>query len=93
VTVGARRYAGVTIYPDDGRLTAEERPQRERVRQAAAELIETGAPDQGPIRAANGSRLPGARADESGHQRDARDSRIRPGGPYGRAASEPARPA
>jgi len=33
-------------YPDGGRLTAAERARRERVRLAAAELIEAGANDR-----------------------------------------------
>jgi len=40
------RYAGVMRYPDGGGLTAAERARRERVRLAAAELIEAGAGDQ-----------------------------------------------
>lgn len=39
------RYAGVMMYHDGGRLTAEERARREQVRLAAAELIEAGASD------------------------------------------------
>jgi transposase len=42
----AVRYAGVMRYPDGGGLTAEERGRRERVRLAAAELIEAGASDR-----------------------------------------------
>ena len=38
-------YAGVMMYHDGGRLTAEERARREQVRLAAAELIEAGASD------------------------------------------------
>jgi hypothetical protein len=49
--------------------------------------------DRDPIKAVNGSSLSGARAGESGHRRSARGSRIQLGGPSGRAASEPARPA
>jgi len=40
------RYAGVMRYPDCGGLTAAERARRERVRLAAAELIEGGASDR-----------------------------------------------
>lgn len=40
------RYAGAMRYPDGGGLTAEERARRERVRFAAAELIEVGASDR-----------------------------------------------
>ena len=40
------RYAGVMRYPDCGGLTAAERARRERVRLAAAELIEGGPSDR-----------------------------------------------
>ena len=40
------RYAGGMRYPDGGGLTAEERAGRERVRLAAAELMEAGASDR-----------------------------------------------
>ena len=40
------RYAGVMRYPDGGGLTAQGRARRERVRLAAAELIEAGAGDR-----------------------------------------------
>jgi transposase len=46
VTPGALRYAGTMRYPDGGRLTAAERARRERVRLAAADLIEAGASDR-----------------------------------------------
>jgi transposase len=39
------RYAGSMRYPDGGGLTAQERARRERVRLAAAEMIEAGASD------------------------------------------------
>ena len=40
------RYAGVMRYPDGGGLDAAERARRERVRLAAAEMIEAGASDR-----------------------------------------------
>ncbi|MET7364483.1 helix-turn-helix domain-containing protein [Streptomyces sp. NPDC005566] len=40
------RYAVGMRYPDGGGLTAEERVRRERVRLAAADLIEAGASDR-----------------------------------------------
>jgi putative transposase len=40
------RYAGIMGYPDGGGLTAAERARRERVRLAAAELIEAGASER-----------------------------------------------
>ena len=40
------RYAGSMRYPDGGGLTAQERARRERVRLAAAEMIEAGASDR-----------------------------------------------
>jgi hypothetical protein len=46
VMAGAARYAGTMKYPDGGGLTAAERARRERVRLAAAELIEAGASDR-----------------------------------------------
>src|SRR5205823_13915414 len=47
LTADARvRYAGGMRYPDGGALTAEERARRERVRLAAAGLIEAGASDR-----------------------------------------------
>jgi transposase len=39
-------YAGVMRYPDGGGLDAAERARRERVRLAAAEMIEAGASDR-----------------------------------------------
>jgi len=42
----AVRYARAMRYPDGGGLTAAERARRERVRLAAAELIEEGASDR-----------------------------------------------
>ena len=47
------RYASVLRYPDGGGLTADERARRERVRLAAAELIESAAsspPNRPPSR-------------------------------------------
>jgi hypothetical protein len=46
LTAGAARYAGTMRYPDGGGLTAAERARRERVRLAAAELIEAGTSDR-----------------------------------------------
>jgi transposase len=46
VTRRVVRYAGAMRYPDGGGLTAAERARRERVRLAAAELIEEGASDR-----------------------------------------------
>jgi transposase len=46
VTRRAARYAGGTRYPDGGGLTGAERAPRERVRLAAAEMIEAGASDR-----------------------------------------------
>ena len=46
MTAGALRYAGTMRYPDGGGLTAAERARRERVRLAAADLIEAGARDR-----------------------------------------------
>jgi hypothetical protein len=40
------RYAWVVRYPDGGSLDAAERARRERVRLAAAEMIEAGASDR-----------------------------------------------
>jgi hypothetical protein len=40
------RYAGGMRYPDGGGLTGQERTRRERVRLAAAEMIEGGASDR-----------------------------------------------
>src|SRR2546423_15661844 len=40
------RYAAVMRYPDGDGLTAEERARREKVRLAAAEMIEAGASDR-----------------------------------------------
>jgi transposase len=42
----AARYAGGMRYPDGGGLDAAERARRERVRLAAAEMIEAGASDR-----------------------------------------------
>ena len=46
VTRRAVRYAGGMRYPDGGGLDAAERARRERVRLAAAEMIEAGASDR-----------------------------------------------
>ena len=46
MTVGAACYARTMRYPDGRELTAAERARRERVRLAAAELIEEGASDR-----------------------------------------------
>jgi transposase len=46
VMAAVSRYAGVMRYPDCGGLPAAERARRERVRLAAAELIEGGASDR-----------------------------------------------
>jgi alkylation response protein AidB-like acyl-CoA dehydrogenase len=46
VTAGAARYAGSMRYPDGGGLTGAERARRERMRLAAADLIEAGASDR-----------------------------------------------
>jgi len=46
VTWRAVRYAGGMRYPDGGGLDAAERARRERVRLAAAEMIEAGAGDR-----------------------------------------------
>jgi len=46
VTWRAVRYAGGMRYPDGGGLDAAERARRDRVRLAAAEMIEAGASDR-----------------------------------------------
>jgi hypothetical protein len=46
VTACVVRYARTMRYPDGGGLTAAERARRERLRLAAAELIEGGASDR-----------------------------------------------
>ena len=53
----ASRYAGVMRYPDGGGLTAAERARREKVRLAAAELIEAGASDREVARRFRVSRM------------------------------------
>jgi len=53
----AVRYAGVMRYPDGGGLTAAERARRERMRLAAAELIEAGASDREVARRFRVSRM------------------------------------
>lgn len=42
------RYAGIMRYPDGGGLDAAERARREKVRLAAADLIEAGATGRWP---------------------------------------------
>jgi transposase len=51
------RYAGTMRYPDGGGLTAQESARRERVRLAAAELIEAGASDREVARRFRVSRM------------------------------------
>jgi len=51
------RYAVDVRYPDGGGLTAAERARRERVRLAAAELIEAGASDREVARRFRVSRM------------------------------------
>ena len=53
----AVRHAGVMRYPDGGGLTAAERARRERMRLAAAELIEAGASDREVARRFRVSRM------------------------------------
>ena len=55
------RYAGGMRYSDGGGLTAEERARRERVRLAAAELIEAGASDREVARRFRVTRMPAIR--------------------------------
>jgi alkylation response protein AidB-like acyl-CoA dehydrogenase len=57
VTAGAARYAGSMRYPDGGGLDAIGRARRERVRLAAAELIEAGASDREVARRFRVSRM------------------------------------
>ena len=57
MTAGAARYAGTMKYPDGGGLTAAQRARRERVRLAAAELIEAGASDREVARRFRVSRM------------------------------------
>jgi len=59
--VGVLRSAGIMRYPDGGGLTAAERRRRERVRLAAAELIEAGASDREVARRFRVSRGPANR--------------------------------
>ena len=54
-------HAGTMRYPDGGGLTAAERARRERVRLAAAELIEAGASDWEIARRFRISRMPANR--------------------------------
>jgi transposase len=51
------RYAGDMRYPDGGGLTVQERARRERVRLAAAEMIEAGASDREVARRFRVSRM------------------------------------
>ena len=51
------RYAGGMRYGQGGGLTAAERARRERVRLAAADLIESGASDRGVARHFRVSRM------------------------------------
>ena len=57
VTRPAVRYAGGMRYPDGGGLDAAERARRERVRLAAAEMIEAGASDREVARRFRVSRM------------------------------------
>ena len=57
MTRRAVRYAGVMRYPDGGGLDAAERARRERVRLAAAEMIEAGASDREVARRFRVSRM------------------------------------
>jgi hypothetical protein len=57
VTAGALRYAGTMRYPDGGGLTSARRARRERVRLAAAELIEASASDREMARRLRVSRM------------------------------------
>jgi hypothetical protein len=61
VTAGAARYAGTMKYSDGGGLTAAQRARRERVRLAAAELIEAGTSDREVARRFRVSRMPANR--------------------------------
>ena len=54
-------YAGIMRYPDGGGLTAAERGRRERVRLAAAELIEAGVSNREVARRFRESRGPANR--------------------------------
>jgi transposase len=57
VTRRSVRYAGGMRYPDGGGLDAAERARRERVRLAAAEMIEAGAGDREVARRFRVSRM------------------------------------
>jgi hypothetical protein len=61
VTAGAARYAGTMKYSDGGGLTAAQRGRRQRVRLAAAELIEAGTSDREVARRFRVSRMPANR--------------------------------
>jgi transposase len=54
-------YAGVMRYPDGGGLSAADRARREKVRLAAAEMMEGGASDSEVARRLRVSRMPASR--------------------------------
>ena len=57
MTAGAARYAGSMRYPDGGGLTGAQQARRERMRLAAADLIEAGASDREVARRFRVSRM------------------------------------
>jgi hypothetical protein len=91
VTAGAARYAGTMSYPDGGGLTGAERARRERVRLAAADLIEAGRP---PGRS-TGSRWAPAdpalvgRAEHTMRAKPPPSSPAWPSSPHGRSGKAP----